>query len=216
MPRPRSPELLALHVPFTGGWSLDLSGLGGLPHMLFVMIVVTGTSNAVNLTDGMDGLAPGCMIVAALTMAAVCVAVGRANTLELDLLYVPRSQEMTVFCTAMAGATLGFLWFNAPPAMVYMGDTGSLPLGSLLGYVAVVLKHELALFLIGGVFVLEAVSVILQVGTYKLTKGKRVFRCAPFHHHLQFGGMPETRIVVRFWIAAVVCAAAGLSTLAVV
>ncbi len=209
-----TPGLLALHVPLTDGM-LDLSGWGGLPHMIFVMIVVTGTSNAVNLTDGMDGLAPGSMIVAALAMAVLCVAVGRAQTLELDLFYVPRSQEMTVFCTAMAGATLGFLWFNAPPAMVYMGDTGSLPLGSLLGYVAVVLKQELVLFVIGGVFVWEALSVILQVGTYKATGGKRVFLCAPFHHHLQFQGLPETRIVVRFWIAAVLCAAAGLASLAV-
>ena len=208
-------ELLTLRVPFVDGWSLDLSGLGGVPHMLFVMLVVTGTSNAVNLTDGMDGLAPGSMIVAALSMAVLCVAVGRAQTLELDLLYVPRSQEMTVFCTAMAGATLGFLWFNAPPAMVYMGDTGSLPLGSLLGYVAVVLKQELVLFIIGGVFVWEALSVILQVGTFKITGGKRIFLCAPYHHHLQFQGLPETRIVVRFWIVSVLFAAAGLGSLAV-
>jgi phospho-N-acetylmuramoyl-pentapeptide-transferase len=209
------PELLGLHIPFTGGAWIDLSGMGGLPFMLLVMIVVTGTSNAVNLTDGMDGLAPGSLIVAALAMAVLAVAVGRAESLELDLLYVPRSQEMTVFCTSMVGATLGFLWFNAPPALVYMGDTGSLPLGSLLGYVAVVLKLELALFIIGGVFVWEALSVILQVGTYKFTGGKRVFLCAPFHHHLQFKGIPETRIVVRFWIMAVLCAAAGLASLAV-
>jgi phospho-N-acetylmuramoyl-pentapeptide-transferase len=208
------PALLSLAVPFTDA-SLDLSGWGGLPHMLFVMLVVTGASNAVNLTDGMDGLAPGTMIVAALAMAAISVAVGRAQYLEIDLLYVPRSQEMTVFCTAMAGATLGFLWFNAPPAMVYMGDTGSLPLGSLLGYVAVVLKQELVLFIIGGVFVFEVLSVILQVGTFKLTGGKRLFLCAPYHHHLQFQGLPETRIVVRFWIVAILFAAVGMASLAV-
>ncbi len=210
------PELLALRIPFTEGQVLPLSGWGGFPHMLLVMLVVTGTSNAVNLTDGMDGLAPGSMVVAALSMGVLAVAVGRAETLELDLLYVPRSQEMTVFCTSMVGATLGFLWFNAAPAMVYMGDTGSLPLGSLLGYVAVVLKLELVLVIIGGVFVWEALSVILQVGTFKLTGGKRMFRCAPYHHHLQFQGVPETRIVIRFWIMAVLCAAAGFASLAVV
>lgn len=208
------PELLELHVPFTG-LSFDLSGLGGVPHMIFVMVVVIGTSNAVNLTDGMDGLAPGALIVAAIAMAAVSFAVGRAESLDIDLLYVPRAQEMTVFCSGMAGATLGFLWFNAAPALVYMGDTGSLPLGSLLGYVAVVTKHELVLFIIGGVFVLEAASVITQVGYFKLSGGKRVLRCAPLHHHYQFGGMPETRIVVRFWILGAVFAAAGLASLAI-
>lgn len=219
------PELLALHIPYTDGLSIDLSGWGGVPHMVFVALVVIGTSNAVNLTDGMDGLAAGSMVVASLAMAAICVAVGRAPLLELDLLYVPRSQEMTVFCTAMAGATLGFLWFNAAPALVYMGDTGSLPLGSLLGYVAVVTKHELVLVVVGGVFVLEALSVIAQVGAFKLGKGRwgthpvngsmRLLRCAPLHHHFQFAGVPSTRIVVRFWIVSVLCAAAGLASLAV-
>lgn len=209
------PELLGLHVPFTDGFYLDLSGLGGLPHMLFVLLVVTGTSNAVNLTDGMDGLAGGSLVIAGLAMAVLCVAVGRAQQLELELFYVPRAQEMTVFCTGMVGATLGFLWFNAAPALVYMGDTGSLPLGSLLGYVAVVTKHELVLFIIGGVFVAEAVSVIAQVGFFKATGGRRLLRCAPLHHHFQFAGLPDTRIVTRFWIAAVLCAAAGLASLAV-
>ncbi|MCB9897085.1 MAG: phospho-N-acetylmuramoyl-pentapeptide-transferase [Planctomycetes bacterium] len=219
------PELLALHVPYTGA-TIDLSGWGGLPHMVFVLLVVIGTSNAVNLTDGMDGLAAGSLVVAALAMAVISVAVGRAHTLEIDLFYVPYSQEMTVFCTAMAGATLGFLWFNAAPALVYMGDTGSLPLGSLLGYVAVVTKHELVLFIVGGVFVAEALSVILQVTTFKVSKGrfgffsvdgsKRLLRCAPLHHHFQFAGVPNTRIVVRFWIVSVLCAAAGLASLAVI
>jgi phospho-N-acetylmuramoyl-pentapeptide-transferase len=119
---------------------------------------------------------------------------------------------MAVFCTAMAGATLGFLWFNAAPALIYMGDTGSLPLGSLLGYVAVVTKQELVLILIGGVFVMEALSVILQVGWFKASGGRRVFLCAPLHHHFQFGGMPETRITTRFWIVSVLLAAAGLAS----
>ncbi len=209
------PQLLALHVPFTDGVVFDLSTLGGLPHILFVLLVVTGTSNAVNLTDGMDGLAAGSMVVAAMAMAVLCVAVGRAQQLQLDLFYVPRSQELTVFCSAMVGATLGFLWFNAAPALVYMGDTGSLPLGSLLGYVAVVTKQELVLVIIGGVFVIEALSVILQVGWFKATGGQRLFRCSPLHHHFQFAGIPNTRIVTRFWIAAVLCAAAGMASLAV-
>ena len=208
------PELLAVHVPFIGA-RVDLSSLGALPHMLFVVLVVMGTSNAVNLTDGMDGLAGGSLTIAALAMAVICVLVGRAEILKLDLLYVPLSQEMTVFCTAMAGGTLGFLWFNAAPALIYMGDTGSLPLGSLLGYVAVVTKSELVLVLIGGVFVMEALSVITQVGVFKLSHGRRVFRCAPLHHHFQFGGMPDTRIVMRFWIVSALCAALGLSSLAV-
>jgi len=207
-------DLLAVHVPFST-MVFDLSGWAGLPHMVFVLLVVVGTSNAVNLTDGMDGLAAGSIVVAALTMAVVCVAVGRADTLQIDLFYVPLSQELTVFCTAMAGATLGFLWFNAAPALIYMGDTGSLPLGSLLGYVAVVTKHELVLVLIGGVFVMEALSVITQVSVFKLSGGRRVFRCAPLHHHFQFAGVPNTRIVTRFWIVSVICAAAGLASLAV-
>lgn len=212
--RQHLPELLWISVPFTD-LSLDLSGLGAVPHMLFVLLVVVGASNAVNLTDGMDGLAGGAVVVAALAMAVVCVVVGRAHILNLELLYVPRSQELTVFCTAMAGATLGFLWFNAPPALIYMGDTGSLPLGSLLGYVAVVTKHELVLVLIGGVFVMEALSVIVQVGVFKATCGRRVFRCAPLHHHFQFGGMPDTRVVMRFLILSVLFAATGLASLAV-
>ena len=211
--RSGDPGLLALHVPFTT-MSLDLSMADGFPHMLLVLLVVTGASNAVNLTDGMDGLAAGSVIVAALALAGVALAVGRAETFQIDLLYVRFSQEMTVFCAAMAGATLGFLWFNAPPAQVYMGDTGSLPLGSLLGYVAVVTKQELLLIIIGGVFVVEVLSVVAQVGWFKLSGGKRVLRCAPLHHHFQFGGMPDTRIVVRFWIVSVLCAAAGLASLA--
>jgi phospho-N-acetylmuramoyl-pentapeptide-transferase len=215
-PEPEAQRLLALHVPFTT-WSLDLSWARGLPHVLMVLIVVTGASNAVNLTDGMDGLASGTMVIAALAMAAICVVVGRAPALDLQsqLVYVRQSQEMTVFCTAMAGATLGFLWFNASPALVYMGDTGSLPLGSLLGYVAVVVKQELVLLIIGGVFVLEALSVIAQVGFFRATGGKRLLRCAPLHHHFQFGGVPDQRIVVRFWILGVLLAGLGMASLAV-
>jgi phospho-N-acetylmuramoyl-pentapeptide-transferase len=215
-PEAEAKRLLALHVPFTG-WTLDLSWARGLPHVLMVLVVVSGASNAVNLTDGMDGLASGTMVIAALAMAAICVVVGRAPALELQqqLVYVRQSQEMTVFCTAMAGATLGFLWFNASPALVYMGDTGSLPLGSLLGYVAVVVKQELVLLIIGGVFVLEALSVIAQVSFFRATGGKRLLRCAPLHHHFQFGGVPDQRIVVRFWILGVLLAGLGMASLAV-
>ena len=215
-PEAEARRLLALHVPFTG-WVLDLSWARGLPHVLMVLIVVTGTSNAVNLTDGMDGLASGTMVIAALAMAALCAVVGRAPALDLQnqLVYVRLSQEMTVFCTAIAGATLGFLWFNAPPALVYMGDTGSLPLGSLLGYVAVVVKQELLLVIIGGVFALEALSVIAQVGFFKLSGGRRLLRCAPLHHHFQFAGMPDQRIVVRFWILGALLAGLGMASLAV-
>ncbi len=209
------PNLLALHVPFTDGVHIDLSMASGFPHMLLVLLVVTGTSNAVNLTDGMDGLAAGSMVVAAVCMAAVTVAVGRAPYLELNLMQVPTAEEMAVFCSAIAGATLGFLWFNAPPALVYMGDTGSLPLGSLLGYVAVVAKQELLLLIIGGLFVLEVLSVIGQVGFFKLSGGRRLLRCAPLHHHFQFGGIPDTRVVVRFWIVSVLFAALGMAALAV-
>ncbi len=215
--QPNAEQLLALHIPFTGGLSLDLTVWGGAFHVLLALLVVTGTSNAVNLTDGMDGLAAGTMTVAALAMAAICVTVGRAESLVPDrsLLYVPFSQEMAVFCAAMAGSTLGFLWFNAAPALVYMGDTGSLPLGSLLGYVAIVAKQELVLMLVGGVFVVEALSVIAQVGFFRATGGRRLLRCAPLHHHFQFGGMPETRITARFWILSVLCAAGGLASLAI-
>lgn len=215
--RPESERLLRLYVPFTSGASIDLAWAAGLPHVLIAMLVVVGTSNAVNLTDGMDGLAAGTVAVAAMAMAAMCVAVGRAQLIAptKGLVFVPTAEEMTVFCTAMAGATLGFLWFNAAPAQVYMGDTGSLPLGSLLGYTAVVVKQELVLLLIGGVFVVEALSVILQVSWFKASGGRRILRCAPLHHHFQFAGVPETRITVRFWILSVLLAAAGLATLVV-
>jgi len=213
--QPEAERLLSLHVPLLDV-SLDLGWARGLPHVLLALLVITGTSNAVNLTDGMDGLAAGSMVIASLAMAGICVVVGRAASLDLadQLLYVRFSQEMTVFCTAMAGATLGFLWFNAPPAMVYMGDTGSLPLGSLLGFVAIVVKQEFALLLVGGIFVAEALSVIAQVGFFKATGGRRLLRCAPLHHHFQFKEMPTTRIVTRFWIVAVLLAGLGMASLA--
>ena len=204
----------SLTVPFFKTVSYPLGVFG---FIVLTYLVIVGASNAVNLTDGMDGLASGSMVIASLAMAAICVVVGRAPALELQdqLVYVRQGQEMTVFCTAMAGATLGFLWFNAAPALVYMGDTGSLPLGSLLGYVAVVAKQELLLVIVGGVFALEALSVIAQVGFFKATGGRRLLRCAPLHHHFQFGGVPDQRIVVRFWIVGALLAGLGMASLAV-
>lgn len=196
-----SEQLLAVAVPFTT-WTVNLGVLGGLPFLLLCTLIMVGTSNGVNLADGMDGLAPGCVLIAAGTFAVIAYVVGRHDYAEyLSVLYVRGAQEMVVLASAVAGAVLAFLWFNAYPAQVFLGDTGSLPLGGLLGYMAIVTKQELLLPIVGGVFVLETVSVILQVGSFKL-RGKRIFRIAPIHHHFQFGGMHEVKIVVRFWIVA--------------
>lgn len=172
-----------------------------------------GASNAVNLTDGLDGLAIVPVMIAAACFALIAYLAGNvifANYLGIP--YVPGTGELAVVCGAMIGASLGFLWFNAPPAMVFMGDTGSLATGGALGAVAVAVKHELVLAIVGGLFVLEAVSVIAQVLSYKLT-GKRVFAMAPLHHHFEKKGWKEPTIVIRFWIIAVILALVGLSTL---
>jgi len=174
---------------------------------------MVGASNAVNLTDGLDGLAIVPVMIAAGCFALIAYLVGNtvfANYLQLH--YVAGSGELAVFCSALVGASLGFLWFNAPPAMVFMGDTGSLSCGGALGGVAVVTKHELVLAIIGGLFVLETVSVIVQVASFKLT-GRRVFRMAPLHHHFEQKGWAEPTIVIRFWIIASILALAGLSSL---
>ena len=174
---------------------------------------MVGASNAVNLTDGLDGLAIVPVMIAAASFALIAYLVGNAifaNYLQIHL--VPGSGELAVFCGALIGAGLGFLWFNAPPAMLFMGDTGSLSMGGALGAVAVATKHELVLCMIGGLFVLETVSVIVQVTSYRLT-GTRVFRMAPLHHHYEQKGWPESTIVIRFWIIAVILALVGLSTL---
>lgn len=205
-------HLLSLHVPFTD-WSLDLSGAYGLPFLLCSTLVMVGTSNGVNLADGMDGLAPGCVVLAAAAFAAIAFAVGRPDYAEyLSVPYVRGAQEMVIVASALVGTSAAFLWYNAFPAQVFLGDTGSLALGGLLGYIAIVSKQELVLPLVGGVFVVESLSVMLQVGSYKLRR-KRIFRCAPLHHHFQFGGMHEAKIVVRFWIAGAACAVLGLATL---
>jgi phospho-N-acetylmuramoyl-pentapeptide-transferase len=187
----------------------------GLFYAPFAMLVIVGSANAVNLTDGLDGLAIMPVMIAAGSLGVIAYVVGRTDFTEyLQLHYVPGTGEITVFCAALIGAGLGFLWYNAPPAMVFMGDTGSLALGGALGAIAVSAKHEIVLAIIGGLFVLEAVSVIVQVASFKLT-GKRVFRMAPIHHHFEQKGWAEPTIVIRFWIISVILALIGLATLKV-
>lgn len=193
--------------------------------LVFVTVVITGTSNAVNLTDGLDGLAAGLAGIAAFGFALFAYLYGRVDTTTyLNLFYLPGAGELTVFCAALVGATVGFLWFNAHPAQVFMGDTGSLAIGGALGTVAILLKAEFLLLLIGGVFVAEAVSVLIQTGTYKWykrTRGReyadahRVFRMAPLHHHFEKLGWAETTVVTRFYILGILCALMALSTLKV-
>ncbi|MDA1098184.1 MAG: phospho-N-acetylmuramoyl-pentapeptide-transferase [Proteobacteria bacterium] len=205
------PGAIATHLalPFAKDLLLNL----GIFFIPFAALVVVGSSNAVNLTDGLDGLAIGPLIIAGSAFALIAYLTGNvvfASYLQLHT--VPGAGELAVYCGALVGAGLGFLWFNAPPAMVFMGDTGSLSLGGGLGAVAVVTKHELVLAIIGGLFVLETVSVIVQVASFKMT-GRRVFRMAPLHHHYEQKGWAEPTIVIRFWIIAVILALIGLATL---
>jgi phospho-N-acetylmuramoyl-pentapeptide-transferase len=198
-----------LALPFFKNLLINL----GVLYIPFVMLVLVGASNAVNLTDGLDGLAIVPIMIAAACFALIAYLAGNhvlANYLQNH--FVPGTGELAVFCAAMIGAGLGFLWYNAPPAMVFMGDTGSLAFGGSLGAIAVMTKHEIVLAIIGGLFVMEAVSVIIQVASFKLT-GKRVFRMAPVHHHFEKLGWKESTIVIRFWIVAVILALIGLSTL---
>ena len=194
-------------IPVTAfaGKKVALFGLGAF--------VIVGAGNAVNLTDGLDGLAIVPVMIAAASFGLISYLVGNAVFAGyLQIHHVGRAGELAVICGAVIGAGLGFLWFNAPPASIFMGDTGSLSLGALLGTVAVAIKHEIVLAIVGGLFVLEAVSVIVQVVSFKLT-GKRVFKMAPIHHHYEQMGWTEPQIVIRFWIVAVVLALAGLATL---
>ncbi|MHC5055245.1 MAG: phospho-N-acetylmuramoyl-pentapeptide-transferase [Planctomycetota bacterium] len=187
----------------------------GAFYVLFATLLIVGSSNAVNLTDGLDGLASGCAAVAALAYAVLAYVAGHVQIAGyLNLPFIRGAEEMTIICAALAGATLGFLWFNSHPAEIFMGDTGSLAIGGILGMAACVAKQELLLALVGGVFVLEAGSVILQVGSFKLT-GRRIFRIAPLHHHFQFRGWSEDKVVVRFWIMAVIFALMSVATLKV-
>jgi len=184
-----------------------------LPFLIFVTLVIVGSSNAVNFTDGLDGLAIGSVVVAAGALTVVTYISSHARfAAYLDIQYIPRVGELTVVCGALVGAAMGFLWYNAHPAELFMGDVGSLALGGTIGVVAVIIKQEILLFFVGGVFVLEALSVILQVASYRLT-GKRIFRMAPLHHHFELIGWSESKIIVRFWIVALVFALFSLTTL---
>ena len=199
----------SLATPYFKDLLIDL----GWFFLPFSVLVIVGASNAVNLTDGLDGLAIVPIMIAAGCFGFICYLVGNAvfaNYLQLH--FVPGCGELAVFCGALVGASLGFLWFNAPPAMVFMGDTGSLSAGGSLGAISVITKHELVLAIVGGLFVLEAVSVIVQVVSFKVT-GRRVFRMAPLHHHYEQKGWQESTIVIRFWIIALILALAGLATL---
>ena len=188
--------------------------LAFIPFIIFVMVVITFSSNAVNLTDGLDGLAIGCTIIAAGALTVLTYVSGHVVFADyLELQRMPMVSELTVFCGAMVGASIGFLWYNAHPAEVFMGDVGSLALGGAIATVAVIIKQELLLPFIGGVFILEALSVMLQVGSYKLRGGKRIFRMAPLHHHFELGGWSESKVIARFWIMALVFALFALTTL---
>ena len=183
-------------------------------YIPFAAFVIVGASNAVNLTDGLDGLAIGPVIIVAGTYMIFAYIAGHIKIAEyLQISYVSRGGEMAVFCGALAGAGMGFLWFNAYPAQMFMGDVGSLSLGGAIGTVAVITKQEILLALVGGLFVLEALSVIFQVSFFKLTNGKRIFRMAPLHHHFELKGWPEPKVIVRFWIIAIALALISMSTL---
>ncbi len=187
--------------------------LAYVPFILFLVLVIVGCSNAVNLTDGLDGLAIGCVLVSSTALTVLTYLSSNAKFADyLDLQKIPDAGELVIFCGSLAGASLGFLWYNAHPAEMFMGDVGSLALGGAIGTVAVIIKQEILLLSIGGVFVLEALSVIIQVGSFKLT-GKRVFRMAPLHHHFELLGWSESKIIVRFWIVALVFALFSLTTL---
>ncbi|MEG9435792.1 phospho-N-acetylmuramoyl-pentapeptide-transferase [Edaphobacter sp. HDX4] len=211
--------------PFLKRFRPDLvwSSLGHIPHLhwlavlpfvIFVMIVIAGASNAVNLTDGLDGLAIGCTIIAAGALTVLTYVSGHVVFSDyLELQRMPMISELTIFCGAMVGASIGFLWYNAHPAEIFMGDVGSLALGGAIGTVAVAIKQELLLPFIGGVFILEALSVMLQVGSYKLRNGKRIFKMAPLHHHFELLGWSESKVIARFWILALIFALLALTTL---
>ncbi|HEY2379728.1 MAG TPA: phospho-N-acetylmuramoyl-pentapeptide-transferase [Terriglobia bacterium] len=189
------------------------SFFGYVPFLIFVSIVIVGSSNAVNLTDGLDGLAIGCTLIASAALTALTYITGHAVLSDyLDISFIRQAGELTIFCGSMVGASLGFLWYNAHPAEVFMGDVGSLALGGAIGTIAVIIKQELLLIFIGGVFVAEALSVMIQVISFK-TRGKRVFRMAPLHHHFELQGWSESKVIIRFWIASLILALFSLSTL---
>lgn len=197
-------------VPFFKTVTPDL----GPGYILFAVLVIVGASNAVNLTDGLDGLAIGPVIISAATYMLFAYVTGHVKIAQyLQINYLAGCGEVTIICGAMAGAGLGFLWYNTYPAQIFMGDVGSLPLGALLGVIAVITKHEILLVIVGGIFVIEALSVILQVGYFKMTKGQRIFLMAPLHHHFELKGWAESKVIVRFWIIAIILALVSISTL---
>lgn len=199
-----------IYLPFS---KIPLVDSTGIIFLALAVLVIVGTSNAVNLTDGLDGLAIGCVVIACFVFAVLAYVVGHAGFCGyLGLRHVPYSGELTVFCAALIGAGLGFLWYNAPPAQMFMGDTGSLALGGAIGTVALLIKKEWLLVLVGGVFVFEALSVILQVASFK-TRGKRIFAMAPLHHHFEMKGWPETKVTIRFWILSIIFALLGLGSI---
>ena len=203
-----APTLLVERLFSTPFWFF-----GYLPFLIFVSIVIVGSSNAVNLTDGLDGLAIGCTLIASAALTALTYITGHALLSDyLDISNIKYAGELTIFCGSMVGASLGFLWYNAHPAEIFMGDVGSLALGGAIGTISVIIKQELLLVFIGGVFVAEALSVMIQVVSFK-SRGKRVFRMAPLHHHFELQGWSESKIIIRFWIASVILALFSLSTL---
>jgi len=198
-----------VQFPFNKEWIIDI----GWFYLPFFIMTLVGASNAVNLTDGLDGLATGCMIFVTLTYLIIVYLCGHKEFAQyLNIMHIVNAGELTVLCAIIMGSCLGFLWYNSFPAQVFMGDTGSLALGGFIGMVALFSKHEIILILAGGIFVVEALSVIIQVSVFKRTQ-KRVFKCAPLHHHFQFLGMPETKIVARFWIVGIVFALLALATI---
>ena len=210
-------ELIAsssISTPFIANGFFDLN----LLYIPLIILVITGTSNAINLTDGLDGLATGLVAISTLVFAAIAYASGRIDYSNyLNIIFIPNSGELFIFCLAMIGACIGFLWYNAYPAKVFMGDVGSLSLGAAIGTLAILLKKEILLIIIGGVFVIEAISVIIQVLYFKITKkmngeGKRIFKMAPLHHHFELSGWNENHVVVRFWIIGIILALLSLTT----
>ncbi|HXU48247.1 MAG TPA: phospho-N-acetylmuramoyl-pentapeptide-transferase [Candidatus Binatia bacterium] len=210
------PFFKRVHPDLVVGWLLNINyvwPLAYVPFVIFLIAVIVGCSNAVNLTDGLDGLAIGCVLVTAAALTVLTYLSSNAKFADyLEIQRIPDAGELVIFCGSLAGASLGFLWYNAHPAEMFMGDVGSLALGGAIGTVAVIIKQEILLLSIGGIFVIEAVSVILQVGSFKLT-GKRIFRMAPLHHHFELIGWSESKIIVRFWIMALVFALFALTTL---
>lgn len=203
-----------LYFPFIKEPVVIFGGVSLLLMALFIFFVIAGSSNAVNLTDGLDGLAAGCMIMVAGVFGLIAFVSNHVDVARyLNILYIEGSGEVAIYLSAMIGACLGFLWYNGHPAQVFMGDTGSLPLGGILGVSAVLLRREFLLGIVGGVFVAEALSVIIQVASYRLRQKKRVFLCAPLHHHFEYKGWPETKVVIRFWIIGLLLAIIGIASL---